>query len=72
MLQARTEVEHMRLEVRRLESALERKEIQLLELQVRAVLKCVLLTDAATLPSYFRNHLWELICHFVQMTRHWC
>jgi hypothetical protein len=32
--QARTEAEHMRLEVRRLESSLDRKEVQLMELQV--------------------------------------
>lgn len=35
LLQARTEAEHMRLEVRRLESSLDRKEVQLMELQVR-------------------------------------
>lgn len=72
MLQARTEAEHMRLEVRRLESALERKEIQLLELQVRAVLTCVLLIEAAVLPPCFWNHLWGSFCHYVEMTRQWC
>lgn len=34
IVQARTEAEHMRLEVRRLESSLDRKEVQLMELQV--------------------------------------
>lgn len=37
VVQARTEAEHMRLEVRRLESSLDRKEVQLMELQVRDI-----------------------------------
>ena len=36
-MQARTEAEHMRLEVRRLETSLDRKEVQLVELQVRGL-----------------------------------
>jgi hypothetical protein len=60
LLQARTEAEHMRLEVRRLESSLDRKEVQLMELQVivhrRFCLTCSTSTALAVLEAESARH----------------
>jgi hypothetical protein len=62
-VQARTEAEHMRLEVRRLESSLDRKEVQLMELQVSKY--------ARSFVNLLRLCLEPLAVELTQLSRVW-